>query len=55
MAPMNEVIKGTSFQCTPKAQAAFEEVKKRLTQAPILALPCFGKVFEVEVMPLELQ
>jgi len=48
MAPMTEVIKGTSFKWTPKAQAAFEEVKRRLTQAPVLALPCFEKVFEVE-------
>jgi len=32
----------------PKAQAAFEEVKRRLTQTPTLAFPCFDKVFEVE-------
>jgi len=43
MAPMTEVIKGTSFQWNPKAQAAFEEIKLKLTQ-----LPCFNKVFEVE-------
>jgi len=31
MAFMTEVIKGTSFVWTPKAQAAFEEIKARLT------------------------
>ena len=48
MAPMTEVIKGSSFQWTPRAQEAFEEVKVKLTQAPVLALRCFNKVFEVE-------
>jgi len=48
MAPVTEVIKGTSFQWTPKAQAAFEEVKKKLTQVPVLALSCFKKVFEAK-------
>jgi len=48
IAPMTEVIKGTSFKWTPKAQSSFEEVKRRLTQAPVLALPCFEKLFEVE-------
>ena len=48
MAPMTEVIKGTSFIWNPKAQFSFEEIKARLTQAPVLSLPCFSKVFEVE-------
>jgi len=48
MAPMTEVIKGSSFQWTPRAQDTFEEVKVKLTQAPVLALPCFDKVFKVE-------
>jgi len=45
---MTEVIKGKSFTWTPKAQSAFEEVKKRLTQGPVLTLPCFEKVFDIE-------
>jgi len=45
---MTEVIKGTSFHWTPNAQSAFEEIKRRLTQAPVLSLPCFSKIFEVE-------
>ena len=48
MSPMTEVLKGSSFQWNPKAQSAFEEVKKKLTQARALALPSFKKVFEVE-------
>jgi len=48
MAPMTEVLKGSFFQWSSKAQAAFEEVKDKLTKAPLLALPCFDKVFEVE-------
>jgi len=55
MAPMIEVIKGSSFQRNPKAQAqalvlalpCFEEIKLKLTQARVLALPCFDKLFEV--------
>ena len=48
MAPMTEVIKDKSFKQTTKAQAAFEQIKKRLTQAPILALLCSEKVLEVK-------
>jgi len=35
MAPMIEVIKGASFKWIPKAQYSFEEVKLKLTQAPV--------------------
>jgi len=47
MAPMTEVIKGSSFKWNTKAQQAFEEIKQKLTQASVLALPYFEKVFEV--------
>nr|GEZ80603.1 hypothetical protein [Tanacetum cinerariifolium] len=36
------------FVWNPQAQAAFEELKNQLSSAPLLALPCFEKVFEVE-------
>jgi len=45
---MTEVIKGISFKWTAKAQLAFEEVKLKLTQAPMIIFSCFSKVFEVE-------
>ena len=38
VALMTKVLKGTSFKWTPKAQEAFEEIKKKLTQALVLAL-----------------
>ena len=48
MAPVTEVLKDTSFKWNLKAQSTFEEVKKKLTQAPVLALPCFEKVLKVK-------
>ena len=41
VAPMTEVLKGRSFEWTDQAHSAFEEIKRRLTSAPILALPNF--------------
>jgi len=46
--PMIEVIEGTYFRWTPNDLSIFEEIKERLTQAPVLALPYFDKTFEVE-------
>ena len=48
MGPMIEMIKGSSYQWNPKAQATFEEIKLKLTQALVPALPYFDKVFEIE-------
>jgi len=44
---MTEVIKSSSFKWTSKAQIALEKIKDKLTQAPVLALAYFNKVFEV--------
>jgi len=46
MAPMTKFNKGTSFTWTLKAQLTFEEIKGKLTRAPMLALPCID--FKVE-------
>lgn len=43
---MIEVIKGSSFKWTPEAHIAFEKIKSKLTQAPVLALPRFDNVFK---------
>ena len=48
VAPMTEILKGKTFEWSDKANLAFEEIKTRLTQAPVLALPNFNQVFEVE-------
>ena len=45
---MTEIIKGSSLHWNPRAQAAFEDIKSKLTQAPVLALPNFEKLFAVE-------
>ena len=42
------MTKGSSFQWIPKAQAAFEKIKFKLSHAPVLALSWFDNVFEVE-------
>ena len=46
VAPMTTVFKGNSFEWNKQAHSAFEEIKKRLTSAPILALPSFAKIFQ---------
>jgi len=48
MASITECSKRGSFEWTKPAQRAFEEVKQKLCQAPILALPDFDDLFEVE-------
>jgi len=45
---MTEALKAKPFEWTKQVQKAFEEIKLKLTSAPVLSLPSFSKVFEVE-------
>jgi len=48
MAPLTEILKNKRFEWNAQAQKAFEIIKEKLTNAPILALLNFTKVFEVK-------
>ncbi|KAI4370457.1 hypothetical protein MLD38_018810 [Melastoma candidum] len=47
-APLIECLKGEKFEWTSITQASFERLKKYLSEAPVLALPDFAKIFKVE-------
>ena len=47
--PLNELTKkNVPFVWGKAQQHAFDELKKRLTEAPLLVLPDFSKAFEIE-------
>ncbi|XP_074283320.1 uncharacterized protein LOC141607870 [Silene latifolia] len=48
MAPITELTKKGEFVWTPSAKKAFEEVKSKLSSAPVLTLPNFDKLFKIE-------
>ena len=48
-SPLNELVKkDIPFVWGEKEQATFDEIKAKLTQAPIIVLPNFDKTFELE-------
>lgn len=49
MAPWNELVKkDVKFTWTEKQEVAFTLLKDKLCYAPILILPNFNKIFELE-------
>ena len=48
MAPINDCTEKGTFVWTKEAQDAFEKIKELMCTAPILALPNFDRLFEVE-------
>ena len=47
VAPMIDCTKGRAFSWTKEVEESFQYLKKKVIEAPILALPNFDKVFEV--------
>jgi hypothetical protein len=46
--PMTRLVeKNKDFDWTKKCQVSFEELKKRLTSAPVLILPDISKKFDI--------
>ncbi|XP_057820692.2 uncharacterized mitochondrial protein AtMg00860-like [Cryptomeria japonica] len=48
VAPIIDCTKGKEFMWTNEAEESFKFLKKKVTEDPILALPDFKKVFEVD-------
>jgi hypothetical protein len=47
-APLTECIKKGTFQWTIEANKSFEGLKKKVIEQPMLALPYFNKLFQVD-------
>ncbi|PKI67971.1 hypothetical protein CRG98_011567 [Punica granatum] len=49
IVPLTDLLKkARAWKWTDECQAAFDCLKRVITEEPVLALPCYGKSFEVE-------
>ena len=48
MAPITNCMKQSEFKWTNATIRAFQIIKQKMTEAPVMRLPDFSKVFEVE-------
>ena len=48
MSPITDCMKQREFVWTKAATKAFNEIKQKMTEAPVMRLPNFTKPFEVE-------
>ena len=48
VAPIIESVKGGVFKLTKETQERFEAIKRKMTIAPVLTVPDFNKVFELD-------
>jgi hypothetical protein len=46
--PLTSLLQHKTFSWTPDAQSSFDQVKQVMSTTPVLALPDFSEVFEIE-------
>jgi len=48
IAPITDYLEKGIFRWTPQDEQTFEIIKEKMSQAPILSLPNFENIFEVD-------
>ena len=48
IAPLTDCLEGSKFVWTKETKAAFQLLKKKVAEAPILVLPDFNEIFKVQ-------